>query len=363
VELGFLRRLYDEPGPWVSVYLDATRRTEDAAQAINLRWRGVRADLAQRAVDEATLAAVDRAVERPPRDGAHGYVLFATRGRLAMTARTPTPPARDTGHVGPLPHVVPLLAALGEPVPWVRVVVDRTGADILAAPGWRPAQAIEVVGDEQWPLRRVDAGGWLQPRFQRSAIVSWDRNAAKVAEAVVAAAERVNAETLVVAGDPYARTLLLENLPVRWASIALQIEGSRAPGAKPDHVDAATAEAVQAAAERRREIELDNFSARRASGRARSGLDGVVDAARKGEIATLLLPTTGIGTPLWIGEAPTEVASDPGDLRLGDGTPEPLAVAGDTALVRAVAATDGTLMFTEPGELPDDVGAVLRYPA
>ena len=94
-----------------------------------------------------------------------------------------------------------LLAALGEPVPWVRVVVDRTGADILASPGWRPAQATEVVGDEQWPLRRVDAGGWLQPRFQRSAIVSWDRNAAKVAEAVVAAAERVNAETLLVAGD------------------------------------------------------------------------------------------------------------------------------------------------------------------
>ena len=38
-------------------------------------------------------------------------------------------------------------------------------------------------------------------------------------------------------------------------------------------------------------------------------------------------------------------------------------MAGDAALVRAVAATGGTLMFTEPGELPGDIGAVLRQAA
>lgn len=361
MNLGFLRRLYERPGPWVSVYLDSSRFTEDAAQAINLRWRGVRADLPGQGVDEPTLNALDSAVERPPRDGARGYVLFAAHGQLAMTVRLPTPPARNMGVVGPLPHVVPLLAGLGEPVPWVRAVVDRTGADVLSCPGWRPPREEDVEGDQRWPLHRVDAGGWSHGRFERSAIESWDRNAGTVAAAVVAAAERVDAETLIVAGDPYARTLLQEHLPERWAPLAVQVEGSRAPGAKTELLDEATAAAVQAAAARRRAVELDNFSARRSSGRARSELDGVVMAARQGQIATLLLPLVGVETPLWIGDEPTDVARDREALDLGDGAPQARQVRGDDALVRAVAGVDGKLVFTESEELPNEVGAVLRY--
>lgn len=361
MNLGFLRRLYERPGPWVSVYLDASRYTENATQAINLRWRGVRADLPGQGVDERTLNALDSAVERPPRDGAHGYVLFAAHGQVAMTARMPAPPARDMAVVSPLPHVVPLLCGLGEPVPWVRAVVDRTGADVLSCPGWRSPREEDVKGEQQWPLHRVDAGGWSGGRFERSAIESWDRNAVAVAEAVVAAAERVRAETLIIAGDPYARTLLQEHLPERWAPLAVQIEGSRAPGAKTNRLDEETAVAVQAAVQRRRAVELDNFSARRSSGAARSDLDGVVDAARLGQIATLLLPATGVETPLWIGDQPTDVARDPEALRL-DGRPRAQQVRGDDALVRAVAGADGELLITEPDEeLPAGVGAVLRY--
>lgn len=361
MNLGFLRRLYERPGPWVSVYLDASRFTADAAEAIRLRWRGVRTDLAEQGVEERTLTALDPAMEHPPRDGARGYVLFAARGQVAMTVRLSTPPARDMGVLAPLPHVVPLLAALGEPVPWVRAVVDRTGADVLSSAGWNRPRHEEVEGDQQWPVHRVDANGWSHSRFERSAVESWDRNAESVAASVVAAADRVQAETLVVAGDPYARTLLLEHLPERLASLVIQVEGSRAPGARSELLDEATEEAVQAAAERRREIELSNFSARRASGQARSDLDAVVAAARFGQIATLLLPATGVEESLWIGEEPTDVARDADALRLGDGAPEAVRVRGDDALVRAVAETDGKLIFTDPAEMPDRVGAVLRY--
>lgn len=35
----FLRPLYRRPGPWISAYLDTSLDTEDAREAIALRWR------------------------------------------------------------------------------------------------------------------------------------------------------------------------------------------------------------------------------------------------------------------------------------------------------------------------------------
>ena len=62
MNLSFLRELYQRPGPWASVYLDATHNTADGDQAVGLRWRGLREQLAAQGADEETLAAMDLAV-------------------------------------------------------------------------------------------------------------------------------------------------------------------------------------------------------------------------------------------------------------------------------------------------------------
>lgn len=360
--LGFLRPLYERPGPWVSVYFDATHDAEDSRRAIWVRWRNVRRDLEAQGIDQGTIDALEEAARRPPLDGVRGFALFARDGRVAMTVRMSAPPTRDSGSIAALPHVVPLLATLGEPVPWVRAVVDRTGADITSSTGWREPAGERAEGDQLYPVPRVSAGGWSMPRYQRAAGENWHRNAGEVASAVVRAAERVNADVLVIAGDVFARRLLVDHLPARWASLVTQVDvGSRAAGADPDALDRATAEAIHSAAERRRSVELNNFSARRASGWARYDLEGVVTAARLGQIATLLLPATGIEEPVWIGDAPTDVARSPDALRLGDNAAPPREARADAALVRAIAGTDAKVVFAEDGQLPDGVGAVLRY--
>jgi len=57
MELSFTRRLYDVPGPWASVYLDATHDTESARGAIKIRWKDLRESL-RHDIDDRTLHAL-----------------------------------------------------------------------------------------------------------------------------------------------------------------------------------------------------------------------------------------------------------------------------------------------------------------
>lgn len=45
MNLDFLRPLFTHRGPWVSVYLDATRASENGDHEVALRWRALREQL------------------------------------------------------------------------------------------------------------------------------------------------------------------------------------------------------------------------------------------------------------------------------------------------------------------------------
>lgn len=59
MRLDFLRPLYEGPGDYASLYLDASRTTEDAAELVALRWRAARERLADGGADPATLDALE----------------------------------------------------------------------------------------------------------------------------------------------------------------------------------------------------------------------------------------------------------------------------------------------------------------
>ena len=85
MNLDFLRPLFDRPGPWVSVYLDATRASENADHEVSLRWRALREQLEQQGADAGTLDAVQRAVdEHPYQPGRYGLAVFARAGEASL---------------------------------------------------------------------------------------------------------------------------------------------------------------------------------------------------------------------------------------------------------------------------------------
>src|SRR2546423_9373826 len=129
MDLQFLRSLYAHPGPWASVYLDASQRVPDAPERMATRRRNLRKELADAGAPVPALDALESTVdETPPVVGDAGLALFANvDGTVGQAIPLPGPPTVDSAEWRPLPRVAPLIRALDEEVRWVRAMVDRTG--------------------------------------------------------------------------------------------------------------------------------------------------------------------------------------------------------------------------------------------
>ena len=366
MKLDFLRPMFERPGSWVSVYLDATRAGENAGHEVALRWRGLREQLAAQGADSATLDAVERAVQdHPAETGRYGLAVFATGGDVAMVQTLSAPPPADVAYAEPLPHVLPLLEQRSGEVPYVRVLADRTGADLDALSVGGAVRHREVTGSATFPIRKVQVGGWSHRHYLQAVEESWKRNAGDVAAAAADLAETVGAEVIVVGGDVRAVQTLVGRLPKRWQDRVVSTDaGSRHAGADESALDDVTIQAVAETADKHvREI-LDRYQAQRGDGTASTGLVDVVTRLQRGQVDTVLLVDDQSSTDmLWIDPAdPTLVSVDDHVLREA-GVTGPLKVRADAALVRAIAGTGAELVLIAPGEAPVEhgIGAVLRY--
>ncbi|PZF98997.1 baeRF2 domain-containing protein [Micromonospora deserti] len=363
MQLSFLRPLYDRPGPWCSVYVDASANTEDAHPALDLRWRGLRDQLQQQRADLASIEAIEAVVRgHDPMAGDYGLAIFATRGRVVLSEYLSAPPLRDLAAFSSLPHVMPMLAQRGEQVAWVRVLADRAGADAMAVSAGGVPRRAHVAGRESYQLSRVNPGGWSQSRYQRAAVEAWHHNAGDVTAATVELADRVGADVVVVAGDVRATGMIAAQLPERWQDVLVRTDaGKRARGADQTLLDDLTVQTIAEVADQRISRALDRFGMQEDVG---AGLGAVVAALQRNQVDTMLIVDDPSATgELWIGPEPTEIATDPGQLTAMS-VADPEQVRADAALVRALVGTDAELTVLGPDEAPeltDGVGAVLRY--
>jgi len=346
MDLRFLRELYELPPPFASVYLATERDTEDAKEAVAVRWRHAADELAAAGAGRDTIAAIEEIALRP--GGAPpGTVIFAADAQVVYSEALPVPPHDTAATWGPLPDALPFLLARAEPVPHVKILVDRTGADIVAR-GDR--QATFDVRGRGWPIKKVREGGWSEQRYQRSAVETWRENAKQVAEVVREAADEVQAELIIIGGDVRSRELLLERLGEPLENRAVVAEhGAR--GAESRQWEAEVRRLLRRRPEDRKQARIDAFHAGSSRGTAVQGLGPVAEVLQDGRVDTLLVT----------GEPPGELSfGGPAD-RLG------LADAGrwraGAVLVRAAVLTDAELEPIDPGrlDLHDQIGALLRF--
>jgi hypothetical protein len=359
MQLKFLGPLYERPGPWASVYLDATRNTSGSRSENHLRWGAAAESLRDEGCDAATIESLARAVEgQHPLPGRHSLALFAARGEVGLVAPMPGQLPAPMATVGSLPHVMPLVAQHGEHVPWLRVVVDHAGADLMGATASGVVRTGRYAGAET-PLhknRRADsADEYSEHRYQRYAELSWQRHATDAAAEVAKLADETDAEVIVIVGDPHSRPQLLEHLPPRWQRRSLPLDlGSRGQGADPQRLDEATDELVTEAAEAAASDVIDRF---RRQGDRHLGVANAVEALQRAQVDTMLFvedPTSTLS--LWVGPEPTQIAEHPGDLR-AMGVDQPLHARADDALVRAIVGTGADLIVVDPREEGlDDTG-------
>jgi Bacterial archaeo-eukaryotic release factor family 2 len=367
MRLDFLHPLYEGDGDCASLYLDASRASEDAVEQVALRWRAARERLAGDGAEPATIGALEDLVTGL----AHslpGLAAFARNGRVIFTVALPRPPRREIGRYARLPHVMPLLAQEPPRVPRLHVRADRSGGEIVAV---RPhagvsgdpagGAAVREVSGQGWPVHKTSVGGWSQARYQRSTEEAWAENAKELAEAVTAAAAQYHAGLIVVAGDVRARSLLLEHLstPLRESAVIVDREVDASSGLIEEVAD----EAVRARADGETRGRLEQFRAQLAAGQAVEGLAATLAALRDGQASDVFVADDPSSTAsAWIGPGPADVAVSRAELA-ERGIDEPVPDRADAALVSAATATDAELRFVPDGEQPprSGVGALLRY--
>ena len=269
------------------------------------------------------------------------------------------PPLADLAEVSPVPRVTPMLVNRGEQMAWLRVIVDRVGADIED----QGHDIVQAEGTHLFPIRKTHGGGWSQEHLQRKAELRWHHNAREVADQVRRTAESIGAELVIIAGDIRGRRLLIDQLPARWVERVVEVEGgSRAPGADQAAVDEATRVAVANAVARKKAAALDRFTVRDGE-YAAVGVPAVAAALDRGQVDTLLLDPDGIADGrLWVDLDQPLAAPSEEELHRWGASRVGRARAED-ALVRVAAAIDAELILVSSNDvlLPGGAGAVLRY--
>lgn len=358
-------KLYTNPGPFVSLYLNTPVAIENAAQRLDLVWRSSRKELLDAGADEATVDALETAVRDNP-TGGNSIVAIASHGSLLYSRHLPEELGREAAIFGALPYVTPLLSWQQTRVPHVVVLADRTGAEILAyVDETEPVVSEEVEGSHD-VIRRVQPGGWSQRRYQQRALDSWEGNAAEVVDEIDRVVRSVDAKAILLNGDVHAVRLLQERLPEQHKALVHVLEqgGGRATDGGTAFTAAEIIDTMGTIALERIEAVLAEFQEERGQGdRATDGVRPTVEAIRKAQVGTLLVhDDPDDDRTLWFADDPSLVACTRNELDgLADHVEE-----GRVAdvLVRAALGTGADVLVVPAGGtgIPNDgCGAILRY--
>ena len=377
MDLSFLRSLVENPGPFLSVYLDTSGDDRGVdAQVRQARWRDLREELAKESDDTGTLDAVGAALSAPEDFGVPGVAAFGTAGRVPLVVKLPSVPRRAQGGWSRLPDLLPLLVQTPPRPPHLLVSANREGGEVLVVGGAGGGDEQQVQGTG-WPVHKVKSGGWSQDRYQRSAEDAWETNAKELATAVIKAVAGRKIEAVIVAGDVRARELLVSKLPDGLQRAVVLVDRE---------LPVDSAELSQAAEEVLQQLEddatashLETFHDQVGSGRAVEGLAATVAALRDGQVSELFvggrytdgdrkaLELAWESDPAWIGPGLADIALSEADLRDRNVTDLAQDRVG-AALIRAAAGTDAALFVVPPGgtapgdsALQDDIGALLRF--
>lgn len=297
MKLAELRDVYEQSGPFATVYLEGRSPSEETAHELRLRWRGLRERLADQSAPETALEALDEAVEnaQPGEVQADGRVLVATADRLVLDA--PWDAALGAGDGAVWQHLPDLGAYVKEHARAIRelvVVASQTGATVreeVVAEEHEPreiaARDVQGTADEQVHKPRGQAES--HKRIQRRADEAVSQNAKDVVEQLRKIGSKFQPHVVVLAGEAQGRQAIRAELHDELARLAVEVDRG---GEGPKESDTALTDELLRIAEETSE----RFAAERteqwqtalAHELAVQGAQEVAHAAEMGAVETLL---------------------------------------------------------------------------
>ena len=364
MDLSSTREIFERPGPFATVYLEARPAGEDAGHQVALRWRALKDELSTAGADDKTVAALDDefAGDRPGSLTEYGRVYVASSDGLLFSDEVDGEVGGgDAAMWSPLPELGSYYRSRSGAVRALLVVADRSGGDLYRIVATNEEGAREL-GEE---TVRGDATETVHaPRgMQRRHEMASYQNAESVVSALRSAASEFRPRVVVLAGEVQGREAVRSQLPSELAAMTREIHaGSRAAGASEDALEDALLTEIGKIATEDETAVREQFHEGKAHATAVEGFERVLEAARTGAVATLLLVGgTTVPGELYVGQSPEVLSSDPAAIAdMTDGTP--VARPAEQVLLRAVGAMGGDVAVLGGGtELVDNVGALLRF--
>lgn len=354
------RPLVDAKGPFVSIYLDDSHDTQDAAAQLDARLRDIRKQLEEQSADPAVIEAIDGAVRgsHPP-VGRSGRAVIAAGDTIVLDEHLIRPPTTTIVRVSELPYLVPIVEHGMLHTTYLLVAVDQTGADVSVHRLGRVSS--ENVEGDGYPVHKAKSSEGHEYGKEQAVEEAVRKNIREVADRVTELFDETGAGLVFIEGAVAARTELAAALPERVAEKAVQLEGGgRAAGTDEAEVHHEIGQEFL----KRRLATIDDaaqrFAAGRGTGLAVEGLADVTAALRDGAVDTLILGD--IGDVTVVGDADLALIAADADTLSDLGAAAERTVRADEALPLKAVATDAALVRTDERLSPaDGVGAVLRY--
>jgi hypothetical protein len=287
-ETGDLVGLFEREGPFLTVWSTTLGEVENPVERAAQVFRSVRTEAAAAGAPEPLIDALERLHAAAPRRG-DGLVVVGSGEGVLLGEHLTDPPRRELVAWSVLPSLSAVIEHRQSLRPYVVVLTDRTGADILTvAPGWTDIAVVDETNDQ--PVTRSAPGGWSQRRFQQRAENTWARNARAVAGEVERAVAACNARDLIVAGDVRATNMLSDDLPDEVRAILHTVPGGRAPDGSADALDAAVDTVVRSGVAADTTDVLHRFAEQRSADPDGSATaSGVLSSLSSGRVSVLLV--------------------------------------------------------------------------
>ncbi|WP_035767954.1 hypothetical protein [Arthrobacter castelli] len=298
MKLEAIRGVYEQQGPFATVYLEGRSPSDDAGQQIRLRWDDLRGRLAEAGAEEAVLESLDDAVmvEDIAEVQTDGRILVANAtGVVLNDAWDAALGAGDAAHWSAQPELGAYVREQARSVRLLVAIADQHGAVVrrlvVAESHTLDQRSERSVGSESdESAHKPREGALSHKQIQRRADEAVKQNVRGVAEHLDQAATSWKPDLVVLAGEVQGRTALRDELPKALQDHYVEIDSG---GVEDEDAEEALAGELRKAAgevsAERSEQHRQRFEQAKAHNLVAEGAQAVALAARMGAVETLLL--------------------------------------------------------------------------
>lgn len=297
MQLAELRNIYDQQGPFATVYLEARAPAEDAQHQVKLRWDDLKHRLQEAGAGDEVLDALEDVVlvDDITEVQNNGRVLVGNASGVLLNEDWDAAiGAGDEAHFTQEPELGAFVRERARSVRMIVAIADRTGAVVrrmVAAQDHeldeRGERTVTDAADES--VHKPREGAFSHNQIQRRAEEATKQNVREVAEHIDDVATKWRPDVVVLAGEVQGRTALQDELSERLQDIWREAEhgGTDDDAAEQALADELRAIASDVAQDRAQEI-TERFHQAKAHNQAVEGAESVSRAAELGAVETLL---------------------------------------------------------------------------